>query len=229
MGRGEAVCQKRREAATDAVGATYATYAASWATRATASATSSWAATYATSAASDAASSWAATYAASAASWAASDAASASDNFWKRASRKLLELYVLYQNRLLSFLDELKDDSQDFRPTSLCEDEDESTTPSGAIRHNKGKTRWDLLPYDALDSVAQVMTQGADKYGERNWEKGFPWMSVFSSLMRHLFKWVRGEDLDDETGLPHLSHAACNVLFLVTFYLRKSGTDDRVN
>ena len=99
---------------------------------------------------------------------------------------------------------------------------------SGAIRDSDGKTRWDLLPYDALDEIAKVLTDGANQYGDRNWEKGFPWTAVFASLMRHTSAWMLGEDLCPKSGRPHLAHAGCNVLFLLTFYLRKTGTDDRV-
>ena len=99
---------------------------------------------------------------------------------------------------------------------------------SGAIRDNEGKVRWDLLPYDALDSIARILTDGASEYGDRNWEKGFPWTSVFASLIRHLTAWMLGEDTDRKSGRLHLAHAGCNVLFLLAFYLRKTGTDDRV-
>jgi Domain of unknown function (DUF5664) len=99
---------------------------------------------------------------------------------------------------------------------------------SGAIRDSDGKTRWDLLPYDALDEIAKVLTDGANQYGDRNWEKGFPWTAVFASLMRHTSAWMLGEDICPKSGRPHLAHAGCNVLFLLTFYLRKTGTDDRV-
>ena len=100
---------------------------------------------------------------------------------------------------------------------------------SGAVRDNDGKVRWDLLPYDALNSVADVLSDGAGEHGDRNWEKGFPWTSVFASLMRHMSAWLLGEDLDGKSGKPHLAHAACNILFLLAFYLRKTGTDDRKN
>ena len=90
------------------------------------------------------------------------------------------------------------------------------------------RSRWDLLPYDAVGEVVSVLTDGAEEYGDRNWEKGFPWTSVFASLMRHLTAWMLGEDLDPKSGRPHLAHAACNILFLLTFHLRKTGNDDRV-
>lgn len=96
-----------------------------------------------------------------------------------------------------------------------------------AIKHDQGKSRIELLPFDALEEVAQVMTFGATKYGDRNWELGFKWTRLIGSTLRHLFAWSRGEDKDPESGLNHMAHAACNVLFLLTFVVRGVGDDDR--
>lgn len=89
------------------------------------------------------------------------------------------------------------------------------------------KVKLDLLPFDSLEEVAKVFTFGANKYGDRNWELGFNYGRIIASTLRHIFAFCRGEDLDPETGLRHLAHAACNVLFLLTFQLRGTGTDDR--
>lgn len=90
------------------------------------------------------------------------------------------------------------------------------------------KVRWDLLPGDALAEIAKVLTFGADKYGDRNWEQGIQYGRVFAASMRHLWDWFRGEDNDPETGLSHLAHAGCCVLFLLAYVLRgKTDHDDR--
>lgn len=68
---------------------------------------------------------------------------------------------------------------------------------------------------------------GAEKYGERNWERGIAWSRVFAAALRHLWAWWRGENADPETGLPHLAHAACNLLFLLAYHRRQIGPDDR--
>ena len=99
--------------------------------------------------------------------------------------------------------------------------------PGEAVKFDYSKPRWDLLPFDALEEIVKVLSHGAIKYGDRNWESGFRWGRIYGSLMRHLCAWFRGEDNDLETGLSHLSHAGCNVLFLITFALRKLGSDDR--
>src|SRR3546814_19785729 len=64
------------------------------------------------------------------------------------------------------------------------------------LRYNEGKTRYDLIPADALDLLAQVYSEGAKKYAPRNWEQGFKWMDCYASAMRHGQAWARGEDLD---------------------------------
>lgn len=90
-----------------------------------------------------------------------------------------------------------------------------------------GKTPYHLLAPEMLEDVAQVLAFGAEKYSARNWEKGMDWGRPFSAAMRHLWAWWRGEDRDPETGLSHLAHAACCVMFLLAYERRKVGTDDR--
>ena len=90
-----------------------------------------------------------------------------------------------------------------------------------------GKPRYDLLPPELMDGVARVLTFGAGKYGERNWEKGMHWGRPFAALMRHMWAWWRGQARDPETGMSHLWHAACCLAFLITYEERCIGTDDR--
>lgn len=97
-----------------------------------------------------------------------------------------------------------------------------------ALRYNTGKARYDLIPPDALHELAEVYTKGAEKYEPRNWERGFQWMSCFSSMMRHAWAWARGEDRDAESGQFHMAHVAWNAMALLTFSIRQSGVDDRI-
>lgn len=89
------------------------------------------------------------------------------------------------------------------------------------------KIRFDLIPPDALSAMVHVLTFGADKYGDRNWERGMSWGRLIGAAHRHLNAIQRGEDLDKETGLPHAAHLACCAFFLTSYYLRGAGTDDR--
>jgi len=97
----------------------------------------------------------------------------------------------------------------------------------GGQRDDDGKPRHDLIAPEMLDGVAAVLAFGAKKYGERDWEKGLSWGGTLASTMRHLMAWMQREELDEESGLPHLDHAACNIMFLCAFARRGIGTDSR--
>lgn len=95
-----------------------------------------------------------------------------------------------------------------------------------AGREDAGKNRLELLPFDALEAVGQVLTHGAAKYSDRNWERGMKWSRVIGSMLRHLSARLRGEVFDPETKITHMAHVACNALFLVSYENRKVGEND---
>ena len=95
------------------------------------------------------------------------------------------------------------------------------------LRYNEGKTRHDLVPAFAQEQYAKVLTLGANKYAERNWEAGMAWSKVIASLKRHLLAIERGEDYDQETGLLHSAHVMCNAAFLTEYYKIYPQGDDR--
>lgn len=99
-------------------------------------------------------------------------------------------------------------------------------TLSGA-KFDEGKARFDLLPFEALEEVAKVMAFGATKYQDHNWRGGFIFSRPAAAALRHLTSWLRGEENDPESGLSHLAHCACCVLFLLTFVKTETGRDDR--
>jgi hypothetical protein len=80
-----------------------------------------------------------------------------------------------------------------------------------------GKSRLDLVPPRALELVGLVLAYGAKKYEPGNWARiprAERWRYVAAPL-RHVTAYMRGERLDPESGLPHLAHAACSLLFLL--------------
>lgn len=89
-------------------------------------------------------------------------------------------------------------------------------TGIGGKKFDTGKLRWDLLPYDAVEDIVAVLTFGARKYDDDNWKYVTPAKPrYFAATMRHLVAWFGGEKLDKETGINHLAHAACCILFLL--------------
>lgn len=102
--------------------------------------------------------------------------------------------------------------------------------PHGECRksaESSSKPRLELVPFDVIEEIAQVLTFGAEKYDANNWCRGARWGRYFAALLRHLFAWWRGEDLDPETGLGHLAHAGCCLVFLMSYQRHGWGTDDR--
>lgn len=89
------------------------------------------------------------------------------------------------------------------------------------------KTRFDLIPFEAVGEIADVLAFGAEKYTQNNWCRGTNWGRYFSALCRHIFAWWRGEDKDPETGMSHLAHAGCCLLFLMEYQRNSWGEDDR--
>lgn len=95
-----------------------------------------------------------------------------------------------------------------------------------AMKADAGKPGFEFLPMDALGSINDVLRFGAKKYAPHNWEKGFSWVRLGNAILRHTFAWMSGEMTDAETGLPHLAHAGCMVLFALSHQLRGIGHND---
>lgn len=102
-------------------------------------------------------------------------------------------------------------------------------TDGGGLRLNEGKTRYDLIHPKAIKGLANILTIGANKYAERNWERGMKWSNVIASLKRHLAAIENGIDYDEETGQLHADHLQCNAHFLSAYYSIYPQGDDRVN
>jgi hypothetical protein len=64
--------------------------------------------------------------------------------------------------------------------------------------------------------------------GDHGWrQSAAEWSRYLAACLRHVFKFLGGEDCDPETGLSHMAHAACCVLFVLQYQLESSGNDDR--
>jgi hypothetical protein len=103
----------------------------------------------------------------------------------------------------------------------------EGDTP---FHFESGKSRVDQIPPRALMAVGQVMGYGAKKYGEWNWaqyQNDWSWGQLIGSTLRHILAWMSREDIDRESGHPHLVHAACNLLMLIELIETGNTNDDR--
>jgi hypothetical protein len=106
------------------------------------------------------------------------------------------------------------------------------TTASGsaggsALKFDGDKLPVNLLSSEALLQTAAVLKFGADKYHAHNWRDGFAWSRPLAAAMRHIMAYNDGEDKDPESGLSHLAHAACCIMFLLEFEKTHPELDDR--
>ena len=100
-------------------------------------------------------------------------------------------------------------------PTQMITDKDiKDMIPEGGLKYDNDKPRMDLLDFDALEGLAKVLTFGAKKYDEHNWRNGISYSRLTAAMLRHLTALQRGEDIDAESGLPHIDHLGCCWMFL---------------
>ena len=96
-----------------------------------------------------------------------------------------------------------------------------------ALKFDVDKLPLHLLSTEAMNQTAAVLKFGAQKYAEHNWRKGFAWSRPLAAAMRHITAFNDGEDCDPESGLSHLAHAACCIMFLLEFEKTHPHLDDR--
>ena len=97
---------------------------------------------------------------------------------------------------------------------------------SGA-RYNDDKPDLSLIPLSTLEDEARVWMYGKEKYAAWNWTKGMDWSIPLACALRHLAAFQAGEDLDRESGLPHIAHAMCNLRMLTLYARTYPEGDDR--
>jgi hypothetical protein len=95
------------------------------------------------------------------------------------------------------------------------------------VKRDAGKPRTDLLPPDALLGTAAVFEYGSKKYSANNWRKGILISRLTGALLRHIFAFMAGQDIDPESGLPHLDHALCSLMMLRSTWATRKDMDDR--
>lgn len=101
-----------------------------------------------------------------------------------------------------------------------------SVSSTGAEKGVK-EERFSLLPVEALEKVARHFGVGAKKYADHNWRKGYEWSKSYDAMQRHLNAFWRGEDIDEETGSPHMAAVAFHALALLTYMDEHPEFDDR--
>lgn len=95
------------------------------------------------------------------------------------------------------------------------------------VKADAGKAPISLVPMDAVWAVSWIRKYGNEKYHDPdNWIEVEP-ERYRDAMMRHLLYYLENyESIDEESGYPHLWHAACNMFFLISLeYGEETKTD----
>lgn len=104
--------------------------------------------------------------------------------------------------------------------------ETRSVSSTGAEKGVKDE-RHDLIPPEALSILARHYGAGARKYSDHNWRRGYEWSKSYAALQRHATAFWSGEDIDEETGSPHMAAVAFHAFTLLMFMVEHPEFDDR--
>lgn len=110
--------------------------------------------------------------------------------------------------------------------TNAAAGEVRTTSSTGGQKGTK-PARYDLIPVVPLRLLAELYGKGAEKYADRNWELGYEWSKSYAALQRHANQFWNGENLDDETHLPHLTSVVFHAFALLEYMLTHPEFDDR--
>lgn len=97
----------------------------------------------------------------------------------------------------------------------------------GGLKFDTDKPPLSLIDRHAIEEIAKVLAFGAKKYEAHNWRKGIAYSRLLDAAIRHLYAFADGENLDPESGLPHVAHAGCCIVFLLGTMHAHPELDDR--
>lgn len=95
------------------------------------------------------------------------------------------------------------------------------------IKYDQDKNQLELLSPLWLFGVGRVLTFGAKKYAAHNWRAGLKQSKLLGASLRHILAYLGGEDKDPESGISHLYHASCCLMFASELSQTRPDLDDR--
>ena len=82
-------------------------------------------------------------------------------------------------------------------------------------KHDEGKLQLSLVPTQIIRDIAEVRMYGNKKYGDPDNWKTVEIERYVDALLRHTLAFLDDPDsLDEESGIPHYKHMACNMAFI---------------
>lgn len=103
----------------------------------------------------------------------------------------------------------------------------DAVAPVVGNKFDIGKAPLHLLRFASHKQIAEALAYGARKYGEYNYLNGLEHLRVGDAIERHYGAYLDGEDIDQESGLPHLAHLGASVFILLDLVREKPELDNR--
>jgi hypothetical protein len=100
---------------------------------------------------------------------------------------------------------------------------------TGSLRYNKGKPEVSQLDPRFILALAKHFTDSAEKYGKHNYALGQEYCTPIDSAARHLFRFIGGEDFDEDNKCNLLGLAANAMILWTSKQKNNPKLDDRFN
>lgn len=113
-----------------------------------------------------------------------------------------------------------------FKRDGECEGYLERKEDASTAKADTGKPRISLVPPAIITAIARIREYGVEKYKDPdNWRK-VEIGRYHDAFLRHTISCMNNlEAVDEESGLPHLHHAACNLAFMIEMMEGKDGAE----
>ena len=98
---------------------------------------------------------------------------------------------------------------------------------SGGIKNDKDKPDLTLIPREAIEEMAKALTYGAKKYSRFNFREGMDISRPIAASLRHIYQFLDGEDVDEETQCIHLGNAMAGLAMALWLHKNKPECDNR--
>ena len=100
------------------------------------------------------------------------------------------------------------------------------TNPKDAV--GIAKVPMSVLPAEVVMEAGLALMEGGRKYGRHNFrEAGVRYSVYYDACFRHLMAWWEGEDIDQDSGLSHVTKAIAGLMVLRDSMIIGNAADDR--
>jgi hypothetical protein len=101
------------------------------------------------------------------------------------------------------------------------------TNPKDAVGTKKWR-QYATVPVPVLWELGVAMLEGARKYGRHNYRVAGVRASVYTDAAKgHIDQWTEGENIDEESGLSHITKAIASLVVLRDAMIQDKMVDDR--